>query len=275
MRAFQRLARVSLVLGLIGAFITAAPTPVGAQAVSQGYSSDSNLQKGTIVKLKDGDKTKITPLTTATIGQMQGVVVAANDAPVTLSSSNPASQQYFVATIGQYDVLVSDQNGAVKAGDYITISSIDGVGMKADGSQSVVLGKATSSFSGGSSSVSTVKIGGSTVNLGRVMVTIAISHNPWATTTPSNVPGLLKHAGTLITNKEVNPVRLYLGLVILLASVVVAASMLYSGIRSSLIAVGRNPLAKQSITRNLIQVIVMSLVVFTIGLIAVYLILKL
>ena len=274
MRAPNRLARVSLAAGLIGA-VFAVGQIVNSQAVSQGYSSDSNLQKGTIVKLKDGDTTKITALTAATISHMQGIVVAANDAPVTLSSNNPAVQQYFVATYGQYNVLVSDQNGAIKAGDYITISSIDGVGMKADNSQNIVLGKATNGFSGGSATISTVKVGSSKFNLGRIMVTIAISHNPLLSAPVSNVPGVLKKAGTAITNKDVNPVRLYLSLVILLASVVVAASMLYSGIRSSLIAVGRNPLAKKSILRNLLQVTIMSLVVFTIGLIAVYLILKL
>jgi hypothetical protein len=246
-----------------------------AQAVAQGYGSDSNLQKGTIVRLKDGDKTKVTPLSASSITQMQGVVVAANDTPVTLSSDNPDAQQYFIATVGEYDVLVSDQNGAIKTGDYITISSIDGVGMKADGRQSIVLGKATSSFSGGGSTVSTTKVGAKSVNIGRISVIIAISHNPLATPEASNIPGLLKRAGRAITDKDVNPVRLYLGLIVLVGAVIVSASMLYSGVRSSVTAVGRNPLAKKSILRNLLQVTIMSLVVFTIGLIAVYLILKL
>jgi hypothetical protein len=275
MQAAKNLARVSLVIGIAITLFVVGQAAVAAQTVTQGYSSDSSLQKGTIVKLKTGNNQNIEPLTTKTVAQMQGVVVAANDAPVTLSSSNPALQQYYVATIGQYDVLVSDQNGPIKTGDYITISSLEGVGMKADSSQSVVLGKADASFNGGSATLSTVTIGRSKVNIGRISVTIAISHNPLLTPVLNNIPSVLQRAGLLVTSKPVNPIRLYTSFIVLIASLLVTASMLYSGIRSSLVAVGRNPLAKTSIMRNLLQVIATSLVVFILGLFAVYLILKL
>jgi len=250
-----------------------APAITSAQTVTQGYQSSSNLQIGTIVKLKNSNTSMIEPLSATSINQMQGVVVAANSAPVTLSTDNPTQQQYFVATIGQYDVLVSDQNGPIKTGDYITISSLDGVGMKADSSQPIVLGRAAQNFTSANAE-STASIGSNKFSIGRIEVTIAISHNP-LTVKNNDIPSFLKRAGQLIANRPVNPVRLYLGVVVLFAALVVAVSMLYSGVRSSLVAVGRNPLAKQSILRNLFQVTLMSLVVFTMGVIAVYLILKL
>jgi hypothetical protein len=275
MQAVKNLARVSLAIGLTIAVFAASQLVASAQTVTQGYSSDSSLQKGTIVRLQTGNNQKVEPLTAKTAAQMQGVVVAANDAPVTLSSSDPAAAQYYVATIGEYDVLVSDQNGPIKTGDYITISSLDGVGMKADSSQSVVLGKADANFNGGSATQSTVQVGGAKINIGRIGVTIAISHNPLSAPVQTSIPNILQRAGQLVTSKPVNPLRLYAGFIILAAALVITAIMLYSGIRSSLVAVGRNPLAKTSILRSLVQVIITSVVVFILGLIAVYLILKL
>src|SRR5437868_260077 len=55
-------------------------------------------------------------------------------------------RQVFVATTGSYAVLVSDQSGPIKVGDFITISAVDGVGMKATGEQEIVLGKAAQGF---------------------------------------------------------------------------------------------------------------------------------
>jgi hypothetical protein len=54
----------------------------------------------------------------------------------------------------------------------------------------------------------------------------------------------------------------------------VAGIMLYSGARSSLISVGRNPLSRSVIIKALGQVVVLSLIVFISGMFAVYLLLK-
>jgi len=51
--------------------------------------------------------------------------------------------------------------------------------------------------------------------------------------------------------------------------------VMYSGIRSGMIAVGRNPLSKKSIIRSLIQTVIAGLIIFLAGVFAVYLLLKL
>ena len=262
---------------LFPALAFAAVSP--SQAVTQGYGSDVALQKGEIVKLEDKDATKVEPVTLATIAQMQGVVVAANDAAVTLSD-NSNSQQVFVATFGLYDVLVSNQNGPIQTGDYVTISSIGGVGMKADTNQSEVVGKAAGSFDGTDNVEGTSTLTDSTgkhisVSLGRIPVQIGIAHNPLQQAIQNNLPGFLRRASSSIANKPVSSARVYLGMGILAVSAILAGSMLYAGIRTGLIAIGRNPLARKSITRNIVQVIITSLLIFIIGIFAVYLLLKL
>jgi len=249
------------------------------QAVTQGYGTDSPLQKGMLVRLKDKDASKVVPLTSDTASQMQGVVVAANDASVTLSSDTN-SGQVFVATYGQFDVLVSNQNGPIKTGDYITISSLDGVGMKANNEQSTVLGKAVAGFDGtsnvqGSTAVKDEGGNNITVSFGRIPVNISISHNPLQRSLDNNVPGFLQKAGQFIANKPVSSSRIYISLVVLLVSTVIAGVILYGAIRNGLVAIGRNPLAKTSITRSLVQVVMTGIIIFIIGLFAVYLLLKL
>jgi hypothetical protein len=266
-------------VGLLLAFSATALADSVNQSVTEGYGSDTTLQKGEIVKLKDNDATKVEPLTLDTITKMQGVVVSASDAAVSLSD-NSNHQQVFVATFGRYDVLVSNQNGAIKTGDYVTISSLGGIGMKAGTGEPVVLGRAAAGFDGISNVEGTATLTDSTgkhvsVSLGRVPVNIGIAHNPLQETVDNNVPGFLKKASQLIANKPVSSTRVYLSLAVLVISAIIAGSMLYAGIRSGLVAIGRNPLAKKSITRNIVQVILTSLIIFIIGLFAVYLLLKL
>jgi hypothetical protein len=251
-----------------------------AQNVTQSYQSDTALQNGVIVRLTEKAGNKIEPLTAAKQTDMLGVVVAPGDAPVALSNNGDQSQT-FVATFGQYDVVVSNQNGPVKVGDYLTISSADGVGMKADKKQLIILGKALKAFDGQSAAESTTMLVDSsgakkTVSLGRIPVDISVAHNPlYQPENPNGVPNWLARAVQIVTNKPVGAVRVYASLAAMIVAVVIAGTLLYSGVRSSMAAVGRNPLAKKLIMRNLLQVVLLALIIVSIGLFAVYLLLKL
>lgn len=249
-----------------------------AQAVSQGYGITGSVQNGMIVMLDPNNSKKVTPLSNTSDKSMLGVVVAANDSVVSLGGDTTATQ-VFVASSGKYDALVSNQNGAIKTGDIISISALDGVGMKANGDQSVVLGKALSSFDGVNSvsGTATLKTTGGTknVSIGYIQIDISISHNPLASSTSGALPSFLSRAGQNIAGRPVSAVRLYVSIGVLVLTLFMASSLLYGGVHSSLVSLGRNPLAKKSILRGLVQVVVMGLIVFVIGLVAIYLLLKL
>ena len=269
--------RLLATLGLAMLIMLSLAHPMHAQTVTQGYASDESIERGMLVSLKEGDATKVELADAANSKRLHGIVVNPNDAPVTLSSE---TQKIFVATVGRYDVLVSDENGTIKQGDYIGISSIKGVGTKADGKSSNVIGKAVADFDGKSNILGTSDLknnGGATtkINIARISVDIGIGANPLAKSEDVNLPGFLKNATEAIANKKVSVVRVYMSLAILLASVAIAGSMLYAGVRSSMISIGRNPLSKQSITKSLTQVIITSFIVFIIGIFGVYLLLKL
>ena len=248
----------------------------GSQAVIQGYNTDDSLQSGMIVMFKQDDTSKVAALTAATPDKMQGVVVNPNDAPVTISSGD---QKVYVATTGHYDVLVSDQGGEVKPGDYITISSVDGIGMKAGSTQPVVLGKALTGFDGkngvlGNTTLKDKAGKQSKINFGKVTVDISISRNPQLKV-EANVPSSLRKVSEAVAQRDVTANRIYLGMVMIFITSFVAAVVLYAGVRSSIVALGRNPLSRKSIFRSLIQVIVTSVIIFLCGLFGVYLLLKL
>lgn len=250
--------------------------PIAAQSVTQGYGADEVLQRGMVVRLKVDDTTKVVAVSQNEADKMHGVVVDANDAPVTLSSEG---QKVFVATNGRFDLLVSDQNGPINTGDYIAMSAINGIGMRAGDKEPVVIGKALASFDGEKGTISTAEIKDSSgnaqkIDIARISADISVSRNPNLRGTEPNLPEFLRRAAEAIADKPVNPVRVYIGVVVFIISTIVAGVILYGGVRSGLISIGRNPLSKKSIIRSMLQVVLFGLIVFVFGLFGVYLLLK-
>ncbi|QQS18686.1 hypothetical protein IPL68_01185 [Candidatus Saccharibacteria bacterium] len=149
-----------------------------AQTVSQGYGVTGTVQKGMIVMLDPKDSRKVRALTNQNDKSMHGVVVSANDTVVSLGGDSSTAQVY-VASNGKYDALVSTQNGPIKSGDIVSISALDGIGMKADSRQGVILGKALSSFDGtknvSGNAALTTSSGNKDVAIGFIQIDIGIS----------------------------------------------------------------------------------------------------
>ncbi len=253
------------------------PAIVIAQTVTRGYSSDILLQKGMIVKLKDDDPNKVEPVKKENEEKIQGVVINPTDSAVLLSGED---QKVFVSNTGPYFVLVSTQNGPIGVGDYITVSSISGVGMKASDLDKVVIGKAVETFDQAditkvrSSAKIKDSVGNETeVKIGTVKVDISVGRNP-SQRVNASLPVVLKQASETIAGKPVTPARVYLSFFVFLATSIIAGSMLYSAVRSTMISMGRNPLGKKAIIKSLIQVASVAVMIFIVGLFAVYLLLK-
>lgn len=249
-----------------------------SQAVTQSYNADPSVQVGMLVKLKD--KTTVTPLGSQEVDKLLGVVVPKDNATITLTPQTVTTQQVLVASTGSFSVLVSNQNGPIKLGDYLTISALSGVAMKADENQRQIIGKATSDFTGSSNVIGTVKIKDSlgktnNVSIGRSTLSLKVNSNPLYQRSADFVPGFAAKAADSVANKPVSVARIYLGMVILVATAIITSTVMFSGIRNGMIAVGRNPLSKKSIIRSLIQTVFAGLIIFVTGIFAVYLLLKL
>jgi len=266
----------SVVLGLALPLVTLVGL-AGAQNVTQGYLSDTPLQNGMIVRLKPGsNESKIEPVTTDTQKDMFGIVVSNSDAPVSIS--DPDKTQVFVATYGKYSVLVNTQNGTIKSGDLITVSSIKGMGMKATRNEEYILGKALSGFADNSNAIGHATLNDNLkteVALGRITIDISVAKNPtYSGDSIDGVPSFLQKAANAVSDKPITALRLYACLAVMFVCVVVAGMIIFSGVRTGMTAVGRNPLARKTILRNMMTMTMMAMVIVIIGLVAVYLLLK-
>ena len=246
----------------------------------QGYAADSPLDNGTIVQLTGKDSNRVKIATQSELQNMFGVVVDRNQLTVRLSSGE-LQNETFVAASGTYNTLVSTQGGAIAAGDYVTLSSVNGIAMKAGTEEKTVYGRAGAAFDGKGVTLGTTTLKDTTgktnktVTLGMIPVTIDIRSNPNDKSTKVNVPDVLERIGQAIAEKEVSPIRIYLSMAITVVSLIAAIAVLYSGVRSGVISIGRNPMSKKSIFRALLEIILTSVLILIIGLFAVYLLLKL
>lgn len=247
------------------------------QTVAQSYKTTTPLQQGLIVQVDDKDTASVVPATYKEAKKTFGVVVSPQDSTVSLSSD--ASNQAYVVSSGRFKVLVSNQTGAVAKGDAVSISAISGIGMKADSSVSTILGRAVTSFDGKTNVISTASLKDSTnkevkVSLGTVTVDIDVRPNPGLSQSQNGVPNFIQRMAISIVGKPISAPQLYASVAILIAGIAVVTSLLYGGIQTSMIAIGRNPLAKKSIMRNMLQVVITGILIFVGCLVAVYLILK-
>lgn len=271
-----------LIVGIVSTLVypVAAQDAYGGGSV-QAYAADSYIANGTIVQLSGEGTSTVTSATQDKLQNMFGVSVDQSQLPLTISGDTPAENEVFVAVSGTYNVLVSTEAGSIAIGDYVTLSAISGIAMKAGTEEETVFGRANAAFDGKGVNLGTMDIkdtnGNTTqkVTLGSIPVTIDIKRNPNEISTESNLPDFLQRVGQEIAEKEVNPIRIYISLGITAISIIAAIVMLYAGIRNSVISIGRNPMSKKSIFRALLEVVLTAILILIIGLFAVYLLLRL
>ncbi len=267
--------RLLSLFGLVALAVFAQLGSVGAQTVTQGYSSDEPLQRATIVSLVQDDPLKVEAASLDNIERLHGVVVARNDATFVLTAEE---EQTLVTTNGRFEAFVSNENGPIELGDFITVSRVNGIGMKAGDIEPSIIGKANGVFDGETDVLSTseIDVNGVTqkVAIGRVQIDIGVAGNPLFRPTQTNVPGVLQRLAENVAQKPVSAARIYISLTVFFGALIVAGTLLYSGVRSSVISVGRNPLSKKSITKSLIQIILTSVIILLLGVFGVYLLLR-
>lgn len=264
---------------LFGLLIVAPYVSAQNVTVTQGYSSDLLLQRGMIVGLDEDDPRKVEPINNSDEDRVHGTVVNASESAVLLGREE---DKVFVATSGgPFPTLVSSQNGPIQPGEYVAVSSVSGIGMRAGESEPIILGKATEAFDPSDpdqiiSSATVTDQNGSqqTLAIGLIEVDISIGKNPLLKSN-NELPDALRRASEAIAGKPVSPVRVYLSLAVLLMAAAISGSLIYSAVRSSVIAIGRNPLSKKSIIRGLFQVVIIGILIFLSGIFGVYLILNL
>ena len=248
-------------------------TPVLAAGLSQGYPVDAPIAPGSIVALASDGSGRVVPATQTLVPRVIGVVVPADSNTLSLSSSGTQVQ---VTTDGVATVFVSTANGDIKTGDYITVSPVTAIGMKATANGRVI-GVAQEGFTRQSAGAQTIKIGSgqnvSQVAVGRIAVQVGVTTFNLSKTTPVATTAIQNFASA-VAGKQVSVIKAFIAFAILLVGIVSASILLYAGVRSSIVAIGRNPLAKAPISRSLNKIIAMVIGILTVSIGSVWLVIK-
>ena len=253
--------RLSLALTSFAVLLTLAIlSPVPALALStyiaESYTSEEALFMSLIVSLKENASDSVVATNTGNVDTMIGVVIDRSDASI--SVSNGKDKQVQVAKNGTLQVLVSDINGTVEQGDYVTGSPINGVGMRATGSTKVI-GIAQNSLTNGVAQ----KIKGSdgveqNVKVGTVTILVSVS-GYIEKSENSFIPRPVQEIANTLAGRTVSALPILLSLGVFLVTLIVVTIIIYSMVRNGIISVGRNPLSSSAIYRNVIQLSVLVL----------------
>lgn len=215
--------------------------------------------------VKDGHIISLTPkgYALSKIEYDSGVygVVAENPAVFvenkTLSASKP------VIASGKAYVLVSTINGSIKRNDSIVTSSIQGVGQKAT-ENGFILGSALEDYKASSPT-----------KIGKILVLVNPTYNAGFVSLRSNLVQVLKGATIASVLSPLASLRYLIAAVITGAAFILGFIYFGKVARTSVEALGRNPLAGKMIELNTIFNLVMTVVIILVGLAISYLILVL
>lgn len=242
-----------------------------SSSIGQGFKAGSDgIVEGAIVSLRKqtSDTIELSNLTNRT--RLMGVRVNSEQTLLELDNGNPVQ----VVTTGAVAAFVSDLNGVIKAGDRVTASPINGVGMRATESVMVLgIAQADMALDEAESRTITTKSGQKrTVRVGKVMVMVDPMFYQF-TAQSSFVPSAFQNLANGIAGHAVSPLRVMVAglvIVLLLGSVI---ALVYSSIHSSIISIGRNPLSKRSVHKGLFEVGVTTFGILAFAIILVYLVL--
>lgn len=257
-----------LAFSIIVAIFGLDPAEAVSANISHSYKSTSVLTQGSLVSLDPNRSNYVEPANTGNGSRLMGIVVIGNDSLLAVNDNQGASVQ--IATSGNAAVLVSTVNGDIGLGDQVSVSPFNGVGMKAaPGAQIIGLAQTRLAASTpGISSQTVTDKGGKPrqIQVGVVQVGIAIRQNP-ASQGSEQLTGLQKVAKNL-TGHTVSTARILAALGVATISILALVTLIYASIYSSILAVGRNPLAKYAVFRTLWSVVVIAvLAVFISGLV--------
>ncbi len=238
-----------------------------AQSISQYFAPlVKNISNNSIVSVGGNNIVLgVYPTTSPNDNNLVGVVDYKSNITTGISGNVP------VVSSGTVNVLVSNINGVIKKGDYITSSIIPGVGEK-DTQSGKILGKALSNFSFSHFLYKkTIFQNGKSVQIlvEKIPVLLGISYFTYN----NNFSGILLSFGKAVVGKNVSFFNSLIAILIISVGVFTLIYGVSVSLKHSLLGISRNPLSKDSIEKNLVFIIISLIFIFMVTLVLGYLIL--
>jgi hypothetical protein len=266
--------RLWLAVAAVVSLLSAAPA---LASLSQGYAASESITTGSLVSLDPKSSGSVVTSDLNNVGRLFGVVVAPSSASISLSGSG--SGQVQVTTTGTALVLVSTAGGTIHVGDYISVSSIAGVGQKVGDSSTRVVGTAQADFDGTGDGVTkrTVDLGGTQKQISIGQIPLVISVSSYTATDGKQsyvVPNWLQSLSNTLAGKAVSPVRVVIAGLILIVAVISVSVLLYSAVRNSIISIGRNPLSRGGVMKGMGVIGLIAVAILAVTSVAMYLVIS-
>lgn len=261
---------IGLCLAVYGATVITPVVAAISYAAERPTSDGQPLSTGTVV-IADGANA-VRPA-----GRQEGRSVFGVVASLRKESLSPGTVG--VISSGVASVLVSDINGTIKSGDRITISSIDGVAMKATTS-GWMIGIAQRDFAtvpreAVKEQVVTSEGKKVTVAIKELPVLLSVSYyNPDTDDNATGITGSMQDILEAVAGRPVPADKALLALFIFGIAMILLVTLIYSAVKNSIVSIGRNPLAHTKIVASLIKVLATAVGVIVITLGVIYLILN-
>lgn len=234
-------------------------SPVHAQEGSTNYGIaitykviDKNFQDGDIVSLSD--QNEVLALSKKDYDERMFGVIMTNPVMV---FRRPIDNGVPIFRNGQVFINVTNVNGDILNGDFVTASAIPGKAMKATSINSYVLGIALSNFD--KSSGTQIDYKGRKVTEGKVLIALGIGPaSPILSKAQGGLFGTLRNLVRALffnintTQATDRIIRYILALLIVLITAVLNYRTFGRNISKGIEAIGRNPLAKKSIQTMII-----------------------
>lgn len=261
------------ILAIIG-FVSPKVSAVQA-STSEGFTTKASLSDGALVSLEANNYQAVQMATVDNRSLLAGVAVKPERALVAITDGSNKVQ---VVSSGSVALQVSTANGAIRAGDVLTVSPISGVAMKAT-SAGRVIGVAQQDFSADpGEEKSPIELTNSNnqkeiVQVGKIVVNVSIED--WSPGGQPNSP-ILNNLRNFLGNAAGRPVsnsQAVISMGIMILAVFASGTILYSAVSSSIHSIGRNPLSKGIIRRSLFVMLSLSTIVIIGAVSAVFLIL--
>lgn len=245
----------ALVISAISLFVLGIffPSLTYAQNTSVGTAlsvdiSDKNAKDGNII-ISTPKGYQLTSL--AYDSNMYGVLTE-SPALFLQNTDQPTSKP--VLHSGKAYVLVSSINGNIKKNDFITTSTIAGVGQKAS-RNGMILGTALQDYTNANPTIT-----------GKILVSVNPHFNASFADTKTNVLEVLRNAGDPSTMTQLTSLRYVIAAIIVLATFMIGFIFFGRITSRGVEALGRNPLASRTIQINLVLNLILMIVIVAVGL---------
>lgn len=251
----------SLMVSIVG--------PVSAASIAQGYTTtDSELVVGMAAALSSASSSENRVVERASTGNKSkfvGIVTTKDANLVTLTADG---LPVVVATTGEATAFMSDVNGAIHKGDYLAVSPLKGVLMKAGDNEVNAIGTALEDLSNTQTQQITTDSGTRTIKIGTARIEISPTSIALASNNQSS--SILHNLGEGLAGRSISNWQVLAAMIIFLVILIIEGSLVYGAIHSTIIALGRNPLAHDEVYKQLFQVLLAVLGVLAFGMAVIY-----